>query len=139
MNEATRDNLATGESKSLVLYTDSVAINTFDQDTIIGEHYLREHHLGKLPVAVFPPHIDRRITAQRSVFTLHGSEKDGFSVLAKKYSDAQVCKIRIAPDSIDGVITELTRAGVTESTLFPDLEGLAREIKAEYGMLLKSR
>jgi hypothetical protein len=140
VNDATKDNCRTGESKSLVLYTDATAMDTYDQDAVIRDHYLDEHNLAELPVAVFPPHIDRRIVAQRSVFTLHGREKDGFGILCRKHSDAQVCKIRIASDK--SKLTEMTKdlnyAGVTETTIFPDLEGLSREIQAEYGMPLKS-
>lgn len=138
-NDATKDNSLTGERKSLVLYTDAIAMGKYEQDSVIRDHYLREHHLAKLPVAVFPPHIDRRIVAQKSVFTLHGSEKDGFSVLFKKHSDAQVCKIRIASDAknITEMTKDLNRAGVTETTIFPDLQGLSREMQAEYGMPIK--
>ena len=140
VNDATKDNSLTGESKSLVLYTDRIAMGKYEQDAVICEHYLQEHHLAKLPVAVFPPHVDRRIVAQKSVFTLHGSVKDGFDVLCKKHPDAQVCKIRIASDAgnITEMRKELNRAGVTETTIFPDLAGLSREIQAEYEMPLKS-
>jgi hypothetical protein len=92
-----------------------------------------------LPVAVFPPHIDRRIVAQKSVFTLHGHEQDGFGVILERHPDAQVYKIRINPAERSKMLEDLNRAGVTETIIFPDLEGLAREIQAEYKMPLKSR
>ena len=138
-NDVTIKNEKTGEGKSLVLYTDYNAVEEFTEDKIIPEHYLNEHKLAKFPVAVFPPHIDPRIVAQKSVFTIHGRLKNGFDVLCKKYPEAQICKLRISPDQkrIKTMITELNRLEMTETTIFPDLEGLSREIQAEYEMPLK--
>ena len=134
VNDVTIKNEETGEDKSLVLYTDNDAVREFPADSIIEKHYLNEHKLADLPVAVFPPYIDRRIVAQKSVFTIHGYLKDGFDVLFNKYPDAQMCMLRISPDleMIKNIIKELTRLGMTETTIFPDLEGLSREIQAEY-------
>jgi len=137
VNDVTKENVKTGEGKSLVLYTDRRAIEKYDQDRVIRDHYLQEHSLAKLPVAVFPPYIDRRIVAQKSVFTIHGIDQNGFDELCERHGDAtQVCKIRIAPDKVTAIKEDLTLAGVTETTIFPDLEGLSREIQAEYGMPL---
>ncbi|HXX33978.1 MAG TPA: FRG domain-containing protein [Thermodesulfobacteriota bacterium] len=140
-NDVTIKNEETGEDKSLVLYTDSDAVEEFAPDTIIRDHYLDEHKLADLPIAVFPPHIDPRIVAQKSVFTIHGRLKNGFEVLLKKYAEeAQICKLMISSDQekIRNIMKELNRLGMTETTLFPDLEGLSREIQAEYDMPLKS-
>ena len=139
-NDVTIKNEKTGEDKSLVLYTDYDAVVEFPADKIIRDHYLDEHKLADLPVAVFPPHIDPRIVAQKSVFTIHGRLKNGFDVLLKKYTEeAQICKLRISSDQekIKKMMEELNRLGMTETTIFPDLEGLSREIQAEYGMPLK--
>jgi hypothetical protein len=139
VNDATREDKKTGESKSLVLYTDYKAVEEFHPDSIISECYLDEHKLADLPVAVFPPHIDPRIVAQKSVFTIHGRLKNGFNVLFTKHSDAQICMLRISSDQnrIEEMIRELNRLGMTETTIFPDLEGLSREIQGEYGMPFK--
>jgi hypothetical protein len=139
VNDVTTKNTKTKEDKSLVLYTDRRAMKKHDPDSVVRKHYLREHRLAKLPVAVFPPHMDRRIVAQKSVFTIHGREKDGFGVLRKLHPDAQVCKIRITSDDqeIEAMTKDLNRAGVTETAIFPDLEGLSREIQAEYKMPLR--
>jgi hypothetical protein len=95
-NDVTIRNEETGEDKSLVLYTDYDAVVGFPADKIIRDNYLDEHKLADLPVAVFPPHIDPRIVAQKSVFTIHGRLKNGFDVLLKKYTEeAQICKLRI--------------------------------------------
>lgn len=140
VNDVTIRNKETGEDKSLILYTDYTAMEDFSQDRIIKEHYLNEHKLAELPVAVYPPHIDPRIVAQKSVFTIHGWRPDGFNVLFMRHPDAQVCMLRIDSDQkrINSMIEELNRLGMTETTIYPDLEGLSREIQLEYGMVLKS-
>jgi hypothetical protein len=137
-NDITIKNEKTREDKSLVLYTDYDAVIEFPADKIIHDHYLDEHKLADLPVAVFPPHIDPRIVAQKSVFTIHGRLKNGFDVLLKKYKEeAQICQLRIAQEKIESMMKELNRLGMTETTIFPDLEGLSCEIQAEYEMPLK--
>lgn len=45
--------------------------------------------LPRLPIAVFPTHTMRRISAQRSCFTLHGNDRDGFETLMKKWRPAR--------------------------------------------------
>ena len=141
-NDKTIRNEATGENKSLVLYTDrdSLENERFPQDRVIRDYYLDEHNLGELPVAVFPPLIDPRIVAQKSVFTIHGHCKDGFDLLLRQYpAEAQICKLRISPEmaTIESMTKELSMMGMTETTIYPDLEGLSREIQAEYEMPLK--
>ncbi len=139
VNDVTIENKKTGEGKSLVLYTDCNAVEEFPADKIIPEYYFDEHKLADLPVAVFPPLIDSRIVAQKSVFTIHGRLENGFNVLFRKYPEAQICMLRINsdPKRVEEMIIELNRLGMTETTIFPDLEGLSREIQAEYGMPLK--
>jgi hypothetical protein len=41
------------------------------------------------------------------------------------------------PKRVEEMIIGLNRLGMTETTIFPDLEGLSREIQAEYEMPLK--
>ena len=139
VNDVTIKNEETGEDKSLVLYTDYNAVEEFPADLVIKECYLNEHKLADLPVAIFPPYIDPRIVAQKSVFTIHGRLINGFDVLCKKYPEAQVCQLRISGEEkrIKEIIAGLNRLGMTETTIFPDLEGLTREIQAEYDMPLK--
>jgi hypothetical protein len=123
------------EYKSLVRYTDYWAMEKYPEDKIILKYYLdREEKLSaQYPIAVFPPHIDVRIVAQKSVFTIHGKLKDGFRKLNKKHRDAQIAKILITSEKeqLKNIKEDLKILGITETTLFPDLEGLSREIQAE--------
>jgi hypothetical protein len=98
--------------------------------------YLAEKSLPSYPVAIHPPHHDRRIVAQKSVFTLHGCLVDGFSDLCAKNKNAQLAKLLLSPKkgAIETLKDQLITAGITETTVFPELAGLTREIKREYGM-----
>jgi len=94
--------------------------------------YLQEKRLPPYPIAVLPPHIDKRIVAQKSVFTIHGRKLDGFADLCSVHRDAQLAKFRLHQSKSDIFKDDLITAGITETSVFPDLEGLAREIKREY-------
>jgi hypothetical protein len=142
VNKAAPKNSERSKVKSLVLYTDYWARKQYEEDGIIVDQYLqREDRLSvKDPIAIFPPHIDPRIIAQRSVFTIHGTERNGFWELIKRFpDDAQFAKILITgdKDEIKEIKKNLKMSGITETTLFPDLEGLSREIQEEYDMKVK--
>ena len=66
-----------------------------------------------------PKHIATRITAQSGIFTVHGPPVDPF------VSDALVRWI-ISVKAIASIYAMLFSYGVTEASVFPDLDGLAR-------------
>jgi len=78
-----------------------------------------------LPVAIPPTHIFPRMSAQKSCFTIHGKQEQSLSelvgpVILKKYI------IDIA--SIQEMKRDLRIMGFSDSALFPDLDGLARDL-----------
>ena len=82
----------------------------------------------RLPVAIIPTNIHPRMSVQRSCFTVHGKLKDGIHVLVgeewkflKKYTISHQKKRKM--------LAELGLFGISQSTLFPDLDGLAIELK----------
>jgi len=92
--------------------------------------------MPKSPIALFPPHSDIRITAQRSCFTLFGKEANGF------YRDGKhiVCpccdrkiihKLVINGRKKEELRKELTRIGITSGKIYPGLDGLCKEITNE--------
>jgi hypothetical protein len=104
----------------------------------LGEEGLGREIGAGLPVAVRPPRANPRINAQRGSFTLHGSLKTSLDAAAKSLSRSNpqepvhLRKIIIDGKSKARLRRELYTAGVTESVLFPDLEGLSREISYRY-------
>jgi hypothetical protein len=76
------------------------------------------------PVAVHPTNIHPRMSAQRSCFTVHGKQKKGLNVLAQ----AVVRRYAIDETAKSQMQTDLCMLGIDHSLVFPDLDGLAREL-----------
>jgi len=110
---------------------------------VLDPGWLKElHHPGRLeeflplghrnpppakPVVVESQHFIRRVAAQRSGFVVLDKESGWLrSHLNKK--DSRIRRIRIPESSFRNVRAELRSCGVTESVIFPDLDGLSREI-----------
>lgn len=87
------------------------------------------------PVALYGAHNSSRIVAQQGVFTIFGNDKTPMEALVKKGAFPVGClqAVQLVPSVIGPVRAALLRQGVTESMIFPDLEGLAREMKRQYG------
>jgi hypothetical protein len=88
----------------------------------------------KEAVALLGIHNSPRIVAQKGVFTLFGS---AVVSMDQAYIDSdfpQDClvKLRIDKDLVSDLLGAMTRIGITDSVVFPELEGLAREIKREF-------
>ncbi len=81
----------------------------------------------RLPIAIDPPHVARRVSVQRSRFTIHGTDSRGLETVGKRRG-ARLLQIRIPRSKINEVRLDLSTCGVTDATLFPDLEGLSREL-----------
>ncbi len=96
--------------------------------------YFQEDKLQPYPIAILPPHIDKRIIAQKSVFTIHGGKRDGLIDLCVSHKDAQMAKLCLDGSKTGIFKDQLITAGITETSVFPDLDGLAREIKREYNI-----
>jgi FRG domain len=79
----------------------------------------------RFPVAVYPTHFSRRISSQRSCFTIHGSDSDGFEHLPDTFL-GYLRKVVIPASKKHDIERRLSVAGVDELTVFPDLDGLGR-------------
>ena len=101
----------------------------FEPDPVAGKYLGRV--FGKLtlphrPIAVVPPYDSPRITAQRATFTIHGSRSEG---LEEQFSK-RLAKIVVPRDKALQIRRHLRSVGISEFTLFPDLDGLCRDIRA---------
>lgn len=82
----------------------------------------------KSPLLWDSPHVSRRVAAQRSRFMIFGTDPDWLSNIAGQRS-ARIHSIHIPSDAIAGIKQDLRDAGVTESVVFPDWDGLGRELR----------
>jgi hypothetical protein len=81
-----------------------------------------------VPLLWDSPHVTRRVAAQRSRFMIFGTDPLWLAKLLKLPS-AHITSITIPQEAISSIKQELRDAGVTESVVFPDLDGLGRELK----------
>lgn len=87
--------------------------------------------MNNYPVAVYGSHNSPRIVAQRGVFTVFGQTTSSMERVYKTASFPEGCLVKFILKS--GCIFEMRKAvfrnGITESVVFPDLDGLAQEIR----------
>lgn len=110
-----------------VIKRDSLLSPDFDEARpylpAVHSHAVRK----RLPVAIDPPHVAKRVGAQRSHFTIHGTKRNGLMEMAHR-PKSRFMKVVLPKDSIPEMRVDLVTCGVTDTTLFPDLEGLSREL-----------
>jgi hypothetical protein len=85
---------------------------------------------GRLPVAIKPTQASPRITAQRGFFTIHGSERLGLHRIGEDAAKKkELHELLIPGEFVKSIRADLILAGISETTIFPELEGLCREMK----------
>jgi hypothetical protein len=87
--------------------------------------------LPQRPVAVYPTHIARRISTQRSCFTVHGTDTRGLDRL-QRVDNGCLLKIVIPAFKVQAIRRELEASGIDEATIFPDLAGLSRALSLKW-------
>lgn len=83
------------------------------------------------PVAIIGPQNTDRIIAQRGVFTLFPN-KESFSLESLEHAEDFLFKIIIPESSIKSISDDLYYIGLTESTLFPELDSISKELRKSY-------
>jgi hypothetical protein len=82
-----------------------------------------------LPIAMKTPWRSSRIAAQSGCFTCHGAALDPVSTLG----GSALKRIEIPTALVNVLRTDLKRSGIDEFKMFPDLDGLARALKRNFG------
>lgn len=93
--------------------------------------------LNKKPVAMYGSYNSPRIVAQRGAFTIFGSDVQPMEAVqaaaAAKITGDVLSRMVVPGAVVPAMIKALTAIGYTDSVIFPDLDGLAREMKRGYG------
>jgi hypothetical protein len=86
------------------------------------------------PIALYGSHNSQRIVAQRGVFVCFGKDTKPMEVAYEVESFPTDClrKVVLRRGRLPHLYEALRRHGITDSVVFPDLDGLAREIKREF-------
>jgi hypothetical protein len=87
------------------------------------------------PVALYGAHNSPRIVAQRGVFAIFGQDTISMERVYEQGSFPRVSltKVILPKDAVPNMRNSILSHGITESVVFPDLEGLAKEMKREFG------
>lgn len=80
-------------------------------------------------VAIFPPHANARLAAQRGMFTIHGTPVS--IATDPKFSDC-IQKFELSSDARDEALKFLSLAGINDFSAFPDLDGLCRHLSGRF-------
>jgi hypothetical protein len=92
--------------------------------------------LPEQPMVLDFDHFAKRVAAQRSRFLVLGEDRDWVRSRTDD-KDSRLRSIRIDGSRVAQIQEELRTCGVTESVIFPDLDGLGREISALWQRLIK--
>jgi hypothetical protein len=94
-----------------------------------NEDERKELPIPSTPFVLDFPHITRRVAAQRSRFVVLGTDPCWLAKQSKEQDFLKVIEIDPTPECVSKIRIQLRESGVTESVIFPDLDGLGREMK----------
>jgi hypothetical protein len=87
------------------------------------------------PIAFIPSSVHARISSQKSCFSIHGTDKRDFEKILSEtdmIKNGQFAKILIASDRVRDFLNDLINLGITFSSIYPDFEGLAKELRIKF-------
>lgn len=109
--------------------SDDLQEDEWDRSYLPGDDEdLAETPPPRVPLLLEFPHITRRVAAQRSQFIVFGTDPDWLAEELDK-PDSPLRTIAVDAATSRRIRRELRDSGVTESVIFPDLDGLGREMK----------
>lgn len=146
----TKRGTASFSANAAVWVLDPVAWNqhalrhqSFDGGTLTpGDEPLKSYkppaefdNMNSSAVALYGAHNSARIVAQQGVFVIFGKTIVPMEKLFRSdtFPATALVKIVIERQYIASIRSTLLKHGITEAVVFPDLEGLAREIKRLFG------
>lgn len=93
---------------------------------------------AELPVSLRPSRESRRIVAQKGAFTLHGSNSAPLQEIVENANAVVVPLLRLV---VDGdcrmsILKDLVQAGVSFTSVWPELQGLCAELRFRYSAAL---
>lgn len=83
------------------------------------------------PIAIIGPQNSERIIAQKGVFTLFPN-KESFKLEEIDKAENFLIRIKIPKEHINSIRKDLFYIGVSESSLFPELDSISKELKRNY-------
>ena len=116
-------------TKSGIFYSDK-----YNKKKLVDKYLFDNEELPEKPIAILPNFSNNRIVAQKSCFTIHGKDKLSIDEFLRDEKKPMIAKIVIDENADEELIQEVVTAGISYSNLFPDLDGLSKELRFEFGM-----
>jgi len=115
------------ESPGKALHADDAALNNFSPEKELD-------NTAEGAAAMYALYNNPRIIAQRGVFTVFGRSKEPLETLFEKgdFPSTALTRLRLPQTSLAELNDQIRILGFRESMIYPDLEGLAREIRTEH-------
>ena len=88
------------------------------------------------PIAISPTQVHSRMAVQRGYFTIHGSDKRSLVAQFENHqfsAEGRLQKLVIRNHAKSPIWKQLWNAGFRHTNLFPDLDGLATELRSTFG------
>jgi hypothetical protein len=113
--------------KGAVLTTDDSNVSAYKP---VGD----VNTMKQYPISIYGAHNSQRIVAQRGVFVCFGKDTRSMETVYERENLPADClrKLFTKKSVLPKIYEALRRHGLTDSVVFPDLDGLAREIKREF-------
>lgn len=111
------------------LYATDENLNTYEPKRSID-------NMGSGIAAMYALYNNPRITAQRGVFTVFGKEKKSMEAYFESKGLPEECliKVRLPKAALEELNAQVRLLGFRESMIYPDLVGLATEIRIGQGL-----
>ncbi|MFC1861400.1 FRG domain-containing protein [Chloroflexota bacterium] len=106
-------------------------ISSNDSDIIVYKPQKKYLKIPENSLPLYGAHNSQRIVAQRGVFVVFGSDTTSMQNQYNKYKypDESLIRIKLDKDIIPNLLNSVLESGITESVVFPDLGGLAAELR----------
>ena len=110
------------------------AINNY----LLGPTHLKERRIRAIgPIALRPERNSARICAQKGEFTLHGRSPQSVNAFVVENNrgvgrSIPLYKLIIPGAKKKALLNELSLAGISNSVIFPEIEGICAELRLKY-------
>jgi hypothetical protein len=101
----------------------------------IPNHPFDKDRSPRKPIALVPMYNSRRLTAQRGVFTIHGTDKRPLETMLPKARQPHFAKIVIPKKDVFTLRESLRLAGITDVNMFPEMPYLSQDILRAWQLL----
>ena len=140
--------LSTGSNENFESLSIKTSLpNTVDMDGNVIPHVYQDIKRAFSNIIPFKaPHLNPRIRQQHGFFTFHGGMYiDGEEFIPvgnmedEMYTRNSLIKIKILKSDKENLLRELAYSGIKESTLFPEMEYQAKEIKEWFSSITNQK